>query len=431
MSTRQLPALAVIAAMVASWPVAAVWFLLMVLIGIGLDSLLTPAAAGDLVRVFAVVASLPITAIPGLLAGLVAGQRGRVLLRPAVGGMVGALCALLAPIGSVVFFALTVTAIPIGSSVGLILGARRVTPGPIPVPPPPPPGTPAGAPPPPPSETQAQAPAASAGPAVPPPPPRHGRRRRKTGLVLGVLGALVVSGGALLLFLPGGPPVPEPGSARWTGPLPPPASLDDDIDAQRSDPRPEAVGPGGEDPTGEDPTVSPDRMSMSQQEVADAFLRAFLAEDPDAARRYTLPGQEPDAYTYLEANWRGSEFLAEHTDCLSDTLFCDFSQGVTGADVLVVEPVDGTWTVTGAGLSLIGPALWDGDTASLVPGCSTRDAKLRTGPGTEYPAMHTLPAGTCRLFLDPEQPDDGWTALRTDDRPGFLPSDAVEPAADR
>lgn len=155
MSTRQRLTMGVIAAVVASWPVAATWFLLMVFLGIGIESLPTPSPPPDLVPVIAAVASLPITSIPGLLAGLVSGQRGRELLRPGVGGTVGALCALLTPIGSVAFFALTLTAIPVGSSVGLLLGARTGADGTTLVPPPPP---------------DAAALAPSTGPAPPPPP---------------------------------------------------------------------------------------------------------------------------------------------------------------------------------------------------------------------------------------------------------------------
>lgn len=170
MSTRQRRVVGLIVAVVASWPVAAIWFLVMVLIGLSIDAVLTGPTTPGWVPVVAAVASLPITAIPGMLAGLMVERRARALLPPALGGMAGAACALLLPVGSVSFFVLTLTAIPIGSGIGLLLVRRQSSGGTTVHPPPPPSATPMGPTPPKRPVTVPVDPDPSRPPPEPPPP---------------------------------------------------------------------------------------------------------------------------------------------------------------------------------------------------------------------------------------------------------------------
>lgn len=269
-------------------------------------------------------------------------------------------------------------------------------------------------------------PTTAGSPAPPPPdgswPPGASSRPPDVLLValIGLIVATVVLTGVLLTLALRTSRDSASDASLPTGIIAPRPLDDPPLPSPQPEPTPE---PGPiDDPLPPDPI----RDAMAQQDVADAFLAAFLADDPDEARRFTLPGQDPDAYDYLEMTWRDSPFLADRTRCLPGTWYCEFSEGTTGADVLVVDQRDGRWVVSGAGLSLIGPDVWDAALEALLPACTRSSAPLRTGPGTVYPAVITIPVGTCGVYADPYSEDGMWRAATYDGRPGFVLDDDLD-----
>lgn len=124
MTGRQRWALVLVLTTVLTWVAAGAWFLVMLLAAYGLEVVLPGGADDPRLALQAAAVALPVTAVPGTAAGLVAGYRDVRVLAPGVGGMLGATLALLLPIGTVGFFLVAIAGMLLGALAGLLVVSR-------------------------------------------------------------------------------------------------------------------------------------------------------------------------------------------------------------------------------------------------------------------------------------------------------------------